>query len=74
MKRIKIIRRIQVCLIQQMKLETKKNGGKKALATKPKHQYRVSQYREHDCHANNKRNKLCYRHPSLSHFMDELRL
>ena len=41
-KTMEIIRRIQVCLIQQMKLETKKNGAKKALATKPKHQYRVS--------------------------------
>ena len=40
--------------------------------TNPKHQDRVSQYREHDCSANNKKNGDYYEYPSLSHFTDEL--
>ena len=43
---------------------------RKALLTKPKHQYRVSQSEEHDCSATNIKNRDYYKHPSLSHFMD----
>ena len=45
---------------------------KKAFLGNPKHQYRVSQYREYDCSANNKKNGDYYEYPSLSHLMDEL--
>ena len=38
----------------------------------PKHQYRVSQYGEHDCSAHNKKKVDCYEYPGLTHFMDEL--
>ena len=71
-KRMEIIKRIQVCLISWMNFDYEKNGGKKALHENPKHQYRVSQYREHGCHANNKKNGDCYEYPSLSHFTDKL--
>ena len=37
-----------------------------------KHQYHVSQCRERDCSANNKKNGDYYTYPSLSHFKDEL--
>ena len=51
-----IVMSIQVCLISWMNFNYKENGGKKALLANPKHQYRVSQCVEYDCHANNKRN------------------
>ena len=35
------------------------------------HQYRVSQWGEHNCSAHNKKNGDYYEYPSLSHFMDE---
>ena len=45
--------------------------GKDFLAG-PKHQYHVSQHGERDCSANNKKNRDCYKYPSLSHFTDGL--
>ena len=44
---------------------------RKVFLAKPKQQYRVSQYREHDCSANNKKNGDYNKYPSLSHFMDK---
>ena len=41
---------------------------KKAFVTNQKHQDCVSQYGEHDCSANNKKNRDYYEYPSLSHF------
>ena len=37
----------------------------------PKHQYHVSQWGEHDCSGQNKKNRDCYEYQSLSHFTDE---
>ena len=65
---------IQICLILQMNYDRKENCWKKAFLSNPKHQYSVSQYGEHDCCANNKKNWDCYKYPSLSHFTDELLL
>ena len=45
---------------------------KSAFLANPKDQYHVSQYGEHDCYANNKKNGDYNVHPCLSHFMDEL--
>ena len=42
----------------------------KAFLGNPKHQGCVSQRGEHDCGANNKKNRDYYEHPSLSHFID----
>ena len=55
-----------------MDFDYEENGRKKALHANPKHQYRVSQCVEYDCHANNKRNGDYYEYPSLSPFMDEI--
>ena len=66
-----IIIRIQVCLILQMKINYKVNGGRKRFSCKSKHQYRASQYGEHDCNAHNKKNADYYEYPSLTHFTDE---
>ena len=44
----------------------------KVLLANPKHQYRVSQYGEHDSSANNKKNGDYYEYPHLSQLMDEL--
>ena len=70
-KRKVIIISIQVCLISQMNFDYKENGGKKSILANQKHQYHVSQCREHDFSANNKKNKDYYGHPSLSHSMNE---
>ena len=43
----------------------------KAFLVNPKHQCRVSQYREHDCSANNKKNRDYYEYPSLFYFTIE---
>ena len=45
--------------------------GRKAYLENPKHQYRVSQYGEHNCSAHNKKIVDCYEYQSLTHFMDE---
>ena len=45
--------------------------GKKAFITNPKHQHYVSQCGEHDCSANNIKNKDYYEHLSLAYFIDE---
>ena len=55
-KSIEIVMSIQVYLISWMNFDYEENGGKKALFAIPKHQYYVSQYEEHDCSANNKKN------------------
>ena len=57
-KRMGVITSIQVCLISQMNINYKENGGKKSFFANPKHQYRVSQYEEHDCSANNKKMQI----------------
>ena len=69
---MEIIMSIQVCLISWMNFDYKKNGGKKAFLANPKLQHRVSQYREHDCRANKKKNEDYYEYPSLYYFTDEL--
>ena len=71
-KRMEIVMGIHACLISWMNFDYKENGRKKAFLANPEHQYHVSQCREHDCHANNKKNEDCYKYPSLSHFMEEL--
>ena len=43
----------------------------KEFLASPKHQYHVSQGREHYRSANNKMNGDYYEYPSLSYFMDE---
>ena len=45
---------------------------RKAILANPKHQDRLSQCKEHDCSANNKKNGDYHEYPSLSHFTDEL--
>ena len=52
-KRMEIVMGIQVCLLSWMNFDYKENGGKKAFPANPKHQYRVSDYGEHDYNANN---------------------
>ena len=69
---MEIVTSIQVCLISRINFDYKENGGKKAFLANPKHQYHVSQCGEHDCNANNKKNRDYYEYPSLSHLMDEL--
>ena len=71
-KRMEIVMRIQVYLISRMNFDYEENGEKKALLANPRRQYRVSQYREHDCHANNKKNRDYYEFPSLPYFTDKL--
>ena len=70
-KRMEIIPSIQVCLISQMNFDIRKVMQKKAFLGNPKHQYRVSQCREHDCSANNKKDREYYKYLSLSYFTDE---
>ena len=43
----------------------------KAFLVNPKYQDPVSQCREHDCSAHNKKNGDYYMYPSLSHFINE---
>ena len=71
-KKMEIVMSIQVCLVSWMNFDYEENGGKKVLLANPKHHDHVSQYGEHDCRANNKKNEDFYEYPSLSHFMDEL--
>ena len=44
---------------------------RKDFVANPKHQYRASQYGDHDCHAHNEKNGDYDEHLSLSHFTDE---
>ena len=46
----------------------------KAFLANRKHQYHVSQCREHDCCGHYKKNEDYYEYPNLSYFTDELRL
>ena len=55
-----------------MNFDHEENGGKKAFFANPMHQYSASQYGEHDCPANNKKNTNDYGYQSLSHFTNEL--
>ena len=50
---MEIVMSIHVYLISHMNFDYEENGGKKAFLANPKHQYRVSQCGEHDCHGNN---------------------
>ena len=59
---------IQVFLISRMSINFKENGGTKAILPNPKHQYRVPQYREHDCSAYSKKNGDYHGYLRLSHF------
>ena len=43
---------------------------RKDFIANPKHQYRASQSREHDCYAHNEKNRDYNEYPSFSHFMD----
>ena len=70
-KRMEIIISVQGCLFLQMTFDYKENGRKKAFLANPMHQYRVSQYGEHDCRANNKMNGDYYMYPSLSPFLNK---
>ena len=69
---MEIIKGYPVFLILWINIDYEVNGGKKALLGNPKHQYRLYQCGEHDCHGNNKKNGDYYGSPSLSHFTDEL--
>ena len=44
---------------------------RRAFLAQSKHQYRVSQWGEHDCTAHKEKNGAYYEYPSLSHFKDE---
>ena len=52
-KKIEIILRIQVCLISQINIDYRENGGKQSFFffANRKHQYRVSQCGKHGCSA-----------------------
>ena len=52
-KTAEITMSIKVCPISRMNFNYEENGGGNAFLANPKHQYRVSQYEEHDCSANN---------------------
>ena len=45
--------------------------GRKAFLENQKHQYCASQWGEHDCSVDNKKNGDNYEYPSLTHFTDE---
>ena len=55
-----------------MNINYEVNDGKNTFLANPKHQCRVSQCREYDCGANNRKNGDYYKYPSLSYLMDEL--
>ena len=73
-KGMEIITSIQVCLISWMNINYDKNGGMKSFSSNARHQYHVSQWEEHDCNADNKRNGDYYQCPSFSHFTGERHL
>ena len=62
---------IQVYLISGLNFDYTKKGGKIAFPANPKHQHRVSHYREHDCKANYKKNGDFYKYTSLSNFTNK---
>ena len=55
-----------------MNINYKENGERKIFFVNPRHQYSVSQYGEHDCSADNKKNGDYYEYPSLSCFTKKL--
>ena len=58
-------------LFDEQTLIIRKMVERKPFLAKPKNQYHVSQRREHDFSANNKKNGDYYEYPSSSHFTDE---
>ena len=48
--------RIQIYLISQINFDYKENAGRKVFLRNTKQQYHVTQYGEHSCSANNKKN------------------
>ena len=70
-KGMKIITSIEDCLIHGWTLVTRKMVERKAFLANPKHQYRVSQYGEHDFSAHSKKNDDYYAYQSFTHFLDE---
>ena len=71
-EKMEIIMSIQGWFISRRNINYKENGRKKVFLANPKHQHQVSQYGEHDCSASKKKNGDYNKHPSLSHFTDEL--
>ena len=71
-KRMEIVMSVQVCLISQINIDHKENGGKKVVLANPKHQYHFSQCGEQYCCANIKKNGGYYEYPSLPPFSNEL--
>ena len=57
-----------------MNFDYKENDGNKAFLTNPMHQHLGSQWGQHDCSANNKKNWDCYKYQSLPHFLGKLSL
>ena len=70
-KRIGIIRSIQVCLISQVNISYKENGGEKNSSCKSRTPTSCIPMGEHDCSANNKKNGDSYEYPSLTYFIEE---
>ena len=65
-KRMEIVTSIQFCLISRMNFDYMESGGEKAFLANPKHQYRVSQYRQHNYYTNKKKKRDCYEHTKAS--------
>ena len=68
---MKIITSAKVCLISCMNIDYKENYGNKCFSFKSKALMSWTQWGDHDCGANNKKNGDYYDYPSLSLFMDE---
>ena len=66
-----IIMSIQVCLISQMNINYKENGGKKSVSCKSKASISCFPMGEHNCSAHNEKNGDYNEYPSFYHFMDE---
>ena len=63
---MEIIIGIQVFSFHEWTLIISKMIERKAFLANPKHQYHVSQWEDHDCSANNKKNDDYYGYPSFS--------
>ena len=64
-KRMEIIMGIQVFSFLEWTLIISKMIKRKAFHANLKHQYHVSQWEDHDCGANNKKNDDYYGYPSF---------
>ena len=71
-KRMRLLWVYKFVSFHEWALIIRKMVDRKVFLANPKHQYRVSQYGEHDCRATNKMNGDYYGHPSLTHLMDKL--